>query len=204
MSCQVCLWANHPPCEKHIPCCDCHDDCINRQCLFGQSAPNLPKPKVKVCAQCGLELPLDDYYRYPAAKDGHRNICKHCYINRQQQKKFGEGYQAKHRTTLHKKNDDERKKYMNEYMRKYREANTAKVREICRKSIARKRAGEAKRKPGPPKGTKFKKQPVVEAPVIKGPRLCLQCVNYPCFDGIENLESDFAREGCHGFKKKEQ
>ena len=33
-------------------------------------------------------------------------------------------------------------------------------------------------------------------------RLCLQCVRYPCFSGIENLETDFAREGCHSFHQR--
>ena len=33
-------------------------------------------------------------------------------------------------------------------------------------------------------------------------RACRQCENYPCFAGIENLESDFAKEGCHGYHKK--
>ena len=39
---------------------------------------------------------------------------------------------------------------------------------------------------------------------LKAGRTCLQCVNYPCFDGIENLESDFANEGCHAFRKREE
>ena len=34
MSCKVCKWANHPPCEKKIPCCDCHEECESRQCPF--------------------------------------------------------------------------------------------------------------------------------------------------------------------------
>lgn len=35
------------------------------------------------------------------------------------------------------------------------------------------------------------------------PRLCHSCVNYPCFDGIDNLETDFAKAGCHGYKQRE-
>lgn len=34
------------------------------------------------------------------------------------------------------------------------------------------------------------------------PRLCHSCVNYPCFSGIDNLETDFARVGCRGYTPK--
>lgn len=34
------------------------------------------------------------------------------------------------------------------------------------------------------------------------PRLCHRCVNYPCFRGIDNLETDFARVGCRGYTPK--
>lgn len=34
-------------------------------------------------------------------------------------------------------------------------------------------------------------------------RLCHRCVNYPCFRGIDNLETDFARVGCRGYKERE-
>jgi hypothetical protein len=37
----------------------------------------------------------------------------------------------------------------------------------------------------------------------KAERLCHQCKNWPCFDGIENLESDFAKEGCNSFIPRE-
>ena len=39
-----------------------------------------------------------------------------------------------------------------------------------------------------------------EAPL---PRPCHRCVNYPCFRGIDNLETDFARVGCRGYKERE-
>lgn len=34
------------------------------------------------------------------------------------------------------------------------------------------------------------------------PRLCHRCVNYPCFRGIDTLETDFARVGCRGYAPK--
>lgn len=78
------------------------------------------------------------------------------------------------------------------------------VRGFSRDSNRRRRGGEEKRKSGPPKGCKFTKQDFTERPVptkepVKAERLCQQCVNWPCFAGIENLETDFAKEGCHGW-----
>lgn len=34
-------------------------------------------------------------------------------------------------------------------------------------------------------------------------KLCWKCWLYPCFDGIDNMESDFAKEGCVSFRMKE-
>lgn len=34
-------------------------------------------------------------------------------------------------------------------------------------------------------------------------RLCHRCVNYPCFEGIDSLETDFAKAGCHGYEQRE-
>lgn len=105
-------------------------------------------------------------------------------------------------------NEEERIAYRREYMRKYREANRAKTSEYSRESNRRRRAGEEKRKSGPPKGTEFIKQDFVmpkpsASPLVKKPvkeaRLCEKCLNWPCFEGIENLETDFARIGCHSF-----
>lgn len=32
-------------------------------------------------------------------------------------------------------------------------------------------------------------------------RTCTQCVNYPCFDGMETLDSDFAKYGCFQYER---
>ena len=34
-------------------------------------------------------------------------------------------------------------------------------------------------------------------------RTCKECVNYPCFRGIENSKANFAKYGCVNFEKKE-
>ena len=109
---------------------------------------------------------------------------------------------------------EEQREKKREYARKYREANREKVKQYCRESARRRRAGEGKRNPGPPKGVTLTKQPFTQPKAQPKPsdkkktvqveKLCKQCVNWPCFDGIENLESDFAREGCHAFRTKKK
>jgi len=34
---------------------------------------------MKKCRDCGVELPLTDFYESPSYKDGYRSNCKHCY-----------------------------------------------------------------------------------------------------------------------------
>ena len=34
--------------------------------------------ETKVCKKCGRELPLDQYFRNKAMKDGHDSQCKEC------------------------------------------------------------------------------------------------------------------------------
>ena len=34
--------------------------------------------ETKVCKKCGRELPLDQYFRNKATKDGHESQCKEC------------------------------------------------------------------------------------------------------------------------------
>lgn len=185
----------------------------------------------KVCRKCGRELSINDFYLNKGTKDGHRNVCKRCYTEYNLFKRAGKVYKVKHRKPL---STDEKREKRNEYMRKYRDANREKVREISRRSVARRRAADEEKKKkkrlpngqGPrheyhakqwrerkdelklrnierQMGHKIDDKPVKPQPVTDEPRLCHQCKNWPCFDGIEMLESDFAREGCHGFRKRE-
>lgn len=194
MTCKVCKWANHPPCPKNIPCCDCKEECNSRQCANEE-------PQTKVCTKCGRELPIEDFYQQNDVAGGRENECKHCYIERQQRRKFGEDYQVKHHTSLKGMTQEERKEHKREYMAQYREANREKMRENVRRCAQRKRHGDPdapKLKTGPKKGTAIQHQDFERFPE----RHCDKCEFYPCFDGIENLESDFASWGCHGWKEK--
>ena len=152
------------------------------------------------CCYCHRDLPIEAF----PLKYGHVRYksCRECYA-------LGHSCLRPEPKPKRPKLSPEEKKahrkaYMLEYQRKYRAANREKVREFSRDSIRRRRAGEEKRKSGPPKGCKFTKQAFTERPVptkepVKAGRLCQQCINWPCFAGIENLETDFAREGCHGW-----
>lgn len=56
MTCKVCKWAQHPPCPKRIPCCDCDEECNSRQCEKRKSVLSV-KDKgqlVKVLAMLGI------------------------------------------------------------------------------------------------------------------------------------------------------
>lgn len=174
-----------------------------------------PAPLTKECNTCGRILPISDFYKEKAAKDGFRNCCKHCYIEKQSVKRAKDpDHKVKHRTKVHPvKLTAEQREKKREYFRRYREANREKLNQYSRESNRRRRAGEEKRNRGPQKGVTLTKQPfTVPRPStnpsgkrkpVKVERSCTMCANYPCFEGIENLESDFAKEGCKGFQKRE-
>ena len=41
---------------------------------------------MKRCKRCGLVKPLDDFYRSPGMRDGHRNDCKPCNLEEKRQR----------------------------------------------------------------------------------------------------------------------
>lgn len=146
---------------------------------------------MKVCRNCHRELPIEDFYVNALSKDGHRNVCKHCYIERKMQKrKDNPNYNTKHHTELHERKPrvGNGKGSRHEYhARRYAENKDAiKVRNIERQL-----------------GRSIGEMPKPKSkPVVKAERLCEKCANWPCFDGIENLESDFARLGCQAFRNR--
>ena len=104
------------------------------------------------------------------------------------------------REILTDKQMQERKR---EYMRKYREAHREKFRQAARASNKRRREGLPKLKPGPKKtepGMKKDQPKQIRVPKVKG---CVRCLWYPCFEGIENLESDFSKT-CKSFRYKNE
>ena len=125
------------------------------------------------CCYCHRDLPIEAF----PLKYGHVRYksCRECYA-------LGHSCLRPEPKPKRPKLSPEEKKahrkaYMLEYQRKYRAANREKVR------------------------TKqdFTVRPVPTKEPVKAGRLCQQCVNWPCFAGIENLETDFAKEGCHGW-----
>lgn len=39
--------------------------------------------------------------------------------------------------------------------------------------------------------------------ILKYPeRDCIECINYPCFEGINNLSCNFAKYGCQQYDKE--
>ena len=169
--------------------------------------------QTKQCKKCGREQPLEEYYTNPNGLYGRRSWCKHCTIEQQMRhRKDDPDYQVTHHTGKRPKDmtPEEQREYNRQYHRRYREQHRDRVRQISRESIARARAGEPKRKRGPVKGAEPK--PMPKPPMnplgrkkpVKAERACLRCIHYPCFDGIENFMTDFASEGCHGYKQKGQ
>ena len=85
------------------------------------------KQATKTCGRCKQELPITAFYTDLNAKDGHRNVCKRCYIDRQEKaKRHDENYQVKHREPKPKPKPKPRKKRVangkgdrSEYMRQY-------------------------------------------------------------------------------------
>ena len=150
---------------------------------------------LKRCRNCGRELPIEDFYPNAGSPDGLRNVCKECYIERQQRKKCGEEHVTKHRPK--KELTPEERERLRLYHQAYREAHREKCNEASRKSNQRRRAGEEKLPPGPEPGTVF--FPLGKRKPAHADRTCRHCKNYPCFAGIENFETDFAKEGCHGW-----
>lgn len=142
--------------------------------------------KTSVCTECGKEFPLSEFLDSLGRRIGSGR-CSEC--------------RARSRANM--------REYQREYQREYRAANRDKVREFSRESNRRRRGGEEKRKSGPKEGSEFVKQdfepprpstfPLGKKKPAKVERTCEKCVNWPCFVGIENLETDFAKEGCHGW-----
>ena len=165
---------------------------------------------MKRCRCCRKDLPLEDFYLQSNSPDGHRNICKYCYIERQQKRvKHDPEYVVKHRPKKEMSPEERERRRL--YAQVYREQHRDQCNEASKLSNRIRRSGEVKFLPGPvPAETVAEAEaPKREASFPLGTRKpqhadrsCNKCVNYPCFKGIENLESDFAAEGCHGYHQR--
>jgi hypothetical protein len=113
-------------------------------------------------------------------------------------KKADPNYQVTHRVEVHEQKPrktrvangtSKRREYTHKYYEEHKEALKAKN-----------HADYIKRKTN----ITVKERPIGTKKPIKADRSCRHCVNYPCFEGIETLVTDFAREGCRGYKMKGQ
>ena len=151
--------------------------------------------ETKVCTKCGRELSVKDFYLYNKKENRRRNVCKHCYIERQSIT----GAKVKHRVKLHPvKTEDEtedkpkKKRVANgqgdrsQYTHKYYITHKAKLK-------AKNAADYIKRR----------LDIIVERQeLVPTGRTCKgNCIYYPCFTGIENIESNLSVT-CHGFKER--
>lgn len=156
-------------------------------------ADDKPAPTTKICRKCGRELPLT---KFDFRKDGLYRLwtCRDC------------------RKGLDR---SDMKAYMRETMRRRRaqESKRAKVRKprvgnghgdrheyFAKMYAERKDEFKAKQVLGAIEAEKAKPRPKPK----KAEKLCTKCWLYPCFEGIDNMDSDFAKEGCKSFKRKEE
>jgi hypothetical protein len=91
---------------------------------------------MKRCKSCGLEKPLNDFYRSAGMRDGHRNDCKACNLEEKRQRYLADPATAKARVKRWQQENPER---LNAYRRARRLEPEVKRRE---------RAGHLKRKYG--------------------------------------------------------
>lgn len=82
----------------------------------------------KVCRTCGEEKHITDFYLHSTGKDGYRNNCKTCCLE-----KMKENRDPVKRKAYIKQYYENNKNYIKEKSRKYREENLERVRETNKK-----------------------------------------------------------------------
>ena len=147
--------------------------------------------ETKVCTKCGRELSVKDFYLHNKKDGRRRNVCKHCYIERQSIT----GAVVKHRVKLHpaKPEGEPKKKRVangqgdrSQYTHKYYITHKAKLKAKNAADYIKRRLDiEVERQVNIPTGRTCKDS----------------CIYYQCFTGIENIESNLSVT-CHGFKER--
>lgn len=133
------------------------------------------KSDTKVCRNCGRELPVT---QFPYRKDGlyRLGVCNDCRVSRNDMTAYIREMQRRRRERIangYKPDPDKMVAYIDRIM--------------------------AEPVPEPVK----KEKPVKELnPEPKPERGCIKCWKYPCFEGIENFDTDFSKT-CIDFHEKD-
>lgn len=108
----------------------------------------MPSVKVKVCPKCGVEKPLDDFYKQKRSKDGLSYMCKECnklrtrkyhQENKERLKEYQKVYNkenkemvAEKKRLYHLKNKEKDNEYAKQYRKKNKEILKEKKRQYCK------------------------------------------------------------------------
>ena len=98
----------------------------------------------KRCFKCGLEKPIEEFYKHPRMADGHLNKCKECakkdvhenYDKNVEDPDYVEKERARGRDKHHrlyrgrKQNPEVKKRVMQQYRERYPEKDVAKARAV--------------------------------------------------------------------------
>jgi len=192
-------------CGKELPIDDFNDsagrrshsyecrECRQRKPLNPMLAPSRKGcAREKVCHKCGKLLPLTAFdYR----KDGlyRLSTCRECRkgLDRSDMKAYIREVQRRRRERMAEEASKERKPRVGNGQGDRHEYHAQRYAEHkdeikAKQVLSAIEAEKLKPKPKPAE------------------KLCTKCWLYPCFEGIDNMDSDFAKEGCISFKNKEE
>lgn len=157
----------------------------------------------RVCIECGQNLPLDAFND----KTGRRNrshVCRECREKRDAVK----AEKPKRGRRPNFKSEEERREQRRAYIKRWKQEHAEKVSAYNKKYLKERREAKkaVKAEPRKVEVKVIKEEKLLRVADIPTPRPqvvsrpgCEGCTKYPCFKGMENTETDFAKEGCHHY-----